>query len=123
MRTLITSVFLAVVLVTSAQEAQKSSNVKFQGGIWSGTNGQTSLIGVPAAKISAMFVVNEKVKLETGLTLIPGLISDKAGERLGLSAGGTVTIRKDTWKLKPIIGVVLVKTYTWQLLPGIGFVF
>lgn len=113
----IMAMFLEVASV--AQEPK----VKFQGGLWSGSNGEMAVVGVPAAKLSVMFSASEKTKLEVGLTLIPGLLIDKAGERLGLSAGGTVTIRKDTWKLKPVVGVVLAKGATWQVLPGIGFIF
>lgn len=97
--------------------------LKFQGGLWSGTNGITTIVGVPAAKLSATFRAGEKMKLETGLMLIPGLIIDNTGARLGLSAGGTITFRKEKWKLNPVVGVVFVKTNTWQAMPGIGFVF
>ena len=111
------AMFLEVASV--AQEPK----VKLQGGLWAGSNGEMTVVGVPAAKLSLMFAASEKTKLEVGLTLLPGLLNDKAGERLGLSAGGTVTIRKDTWKLKPVVGIVLAKGDAWQLMPGIGFVF
>lgn len=123
MRTTLTLIALAVVTAASAQKAPKESKLKFQGGLWSGTNGRTSIVGVPAAKLSATFAINAKAKLEAGAMLIPGLIIDSSGARLGLSAGGTVTLRTDGWKLKPLIGAVFVKTDTWQLMPGIGFVF
>lgn len=112
-----------LVTITYGQDSSKEARVKFQGGIWSGTNRTTIIVGVPAAKFSAMFSISKKVKLETGIMLIPGLIIDKTGERLGLSSGVTVTVRKDAWKLKPVVGVVFVRTNSWQLMPGIGFIF
>lgn len=105
------------------QESPKEPKMKFQGGLWSGTNGTTTLIGVPAAKLSVVFRTGEKMKLETGLMLIPGLITDSAGARLGLSAGASVTFRKEKRALNPIFGVVFVKTDTWQAMPGVGFIF
>lgn len=113
----------AISQVAFTQDVEKSPKFKFQGGLWAGANNTTSLVGVPAAKLSATFAVTKKTKIEAGLMLIPGLIVDGAGERLGLSAGGTVIIRRDNWKIKPVIGVVFLKTSTWQVMPGVGFLF
>lgn len=104
-------------------QTEEGTRLKFQGGLWSGTNGKTTVIGIPAAKLSVTFRTSERMLLETGVTLIPGFIIDDAGARLGLSAGGTITFRRTKRKLNPIIGIVFIKTNTWQAMPGIGFVF
>lgn len=118
----LTLLVLIVALKVFGQDS-KEPKVKLQGGLWSGTNGKVTMVGIPAAKLSATFSLSEKTKLETGVMLIPGIIIDKAGERFGLSAGGTVTLRKSTLPVKPILGVVVLRTDTWQLMPGIGFIF
>lgn len=117
-------VMLALVLTTEMlSQSFEEPKLKFQGGVWSGTNGKTSIIGVPAAKFSVTFKTDDKAKLEIGIMLIPGLIIDSTGARLGLSAGATVTLRKEKRKLNPVVGLVFVKTGTWQAMPGIGFIF
>lgn len=114
---LVTTFFVAAAL---GQEPK----LKFQGGLWSGTNGEMTVAGVQTIKPSVAFRVSKKAELETGLMLVPGLILDQDGRRFGLSIGGASMLRKNTWKLKPIAGVVFViKNDIWYALPGIGLTF
>lgn len=123
MKKILLAFVVSLMAFMSYGQSSEESKLKFQGGIWSGTNGTTSIIGVPAAKFSVAFKTSEKTKLETGIMLVPGLIIDNTGSRLGLSAGATMTFRKEKRKLGSVVGVVFVKTDTWQAVPGIGFIF
>lgn len=114
---------LGMSLSSFAQENDTLPSITFSAGLWSGTNGKVVVIGVPVTRLSVTTKVSKKARLEVGATLLPGLIIDSTGERLGLSAGGTVTLHRMDWKLKPMVGVVFLKTDTWQSLPGIGFLF
>lgn len=92
------------------------------GGIWIGSNQSTTLIGFVGPKLSYSLQANQKTKIEIGLNGIPGLII-RPETKLGLSIGGTITIKIDDWNIKPVIGVMFVKTSYWQALPGIGIIF
>jgi hypothetical protein len=102
--------------------SQKSTSVTFSGGLWAGVNKTTTFVGFIGPKLSTTFSLNPKTKLEIGVNGIPGAVVNKH-TRFGLAIGSTITLKRDNWKIKPIIGVAVLKTDTWQIIYGIGFLF
>lgn len=107
---------------TTSLFAQNTPTVTFSGGLWAGVNKTTTFVGFIGPKISTTFSLNPKTKIEIGINGIPGL-TIKPEPKLGLAIGSIVTLKKDNWKIKPIIGVAVLKTDTWQTVYGIGFLF
>ena len=101
---------------------QITPSVSFAGGLWTGSNATTSFIGFMGPKVSVTTKLNSTYKLEIGLNGVPGLMI-RPEIKLGLSAGATLTLKRESWKLKPIFGVMFIKTSRWQAMSGIGFVF
>lgn len=123
MKNIILLFLLLVGIQLFAQEnKQKLPAVSFNGGLWAGANKTTTFIGFIGPKLSITFSVNTKTKIEAGLNGIPG-ITLGSNPKLGLSAGATLTIKRENCKLKPIIGVAMIKTDKWQTIYGIGFLF
>ncbi len=94
----------------------------FAGGLWTGSNTTTTFVGFMGPKVSVTTKINSTYKLEIGLNGVPGLMV-RPEMKLGLSAGATLTLKKESWKMKPVFGVMFIKTNKWQAMPGIGFVF
>ena len=106
-----------------AQNIQQTAmhKVSFSGGLWAGTNKTTSFVGFIGPKISCT-IICKKTTIEVGLTGVPGIMI-RPEIKLGLSAGATLILKKEGWRVKPVLGVMFIKTTTWQLMPGIGFQF
>ena len=120
---LVISMILALLAITQSAIAQEGSpKFTMNGGVWAGMNKNTSFIGFIGPKVTTTFSVSENLKLETGLSGIPGLILD-SNPRLGLSAGATVTVRHSKTKIKPVFGVMFLKNTKWQPLFGAGILF
>ncbi len=66
--------------------------------------------------------INSKTKLELGINGIPGATIGK-NPRFGLAIGSTLMLKRENWKIKPIIGCALLKTDKWQTIYGVGFLF
>lgn len=111
---------ILILLLVATSSVIFSQNMA--GGVWIGSNQSTTLIGFVGPKLSYSLQANQKTKIEIGLNGIPGLII-RPETKLGLSIGGTITIKTDDWNIKPVIGVMFVKTGNWQALPGIGIIF
>lgn len=111
-----------ITISKTASTQTTTIQTKFQGGLWMGTNKSTTFLGFIGPKFSYTTKLSEKIKMEIGLNGIPGLMI-RPEIKLGLSAGGTLTFKKQGWKMKPVLGVMLIKTTKWQPLFGIGFLF
>ena len=109
---------------STALFAQDSSKfrVELQGGVWLGSNGTTTLLGLPGPKFTVAFPIR-KCKAEFGAMGIPGIFIEKNNNRLGLSLGPTVLISKNGKKGKLLFGAMFFKTNTWHCVPGVGWVF
>lgn len=117
-------IVISLSFVASAQEtAKKVSPISFAGGLIVSANKSVSFIGFVGPKVSATFNVVKNLKAEVGVNAFPGLIFLKAETKPGLAVGGTVTLKNNNWKLKPVVGITLLKTKDWEPMFGVGFVF
>ena len=105
---------------TTSMFSQNSTSITFSVGLWAGANKTTTFVGFIGPKLSTTFSINPKTKIEIGVNGIPGAVVNKH-TRFGLAIGSTITLKKDNWKVRPIIGVAVLKTETWQVIYGIGF--
>lgn len=115
-------IIISFALVTTAQETKKSSPVSFAGGLIVSTNQTTTFIGFMGPKVSVTLKVTETFKAELAINGFPGLIL-KPELKPVLALGSTLTLKRDSWKLKPVVGLTLLKTTKWQPMIGVGFVF
>jgi hypothetical protein len=113
--------FLALSFFLTTEGVQAQQKVVFAGGAFVASNKTTTFVGFVGPKLAATFPVRN-FKVEVGLNGIPGLLL-KPEVKLGLTMGSTVTLKKESWWVKPIMGVIFVKTTRWQPMVGIGFVF
>ena len=127
MKKVIIIVILSIISTYSyaQNDKQRSPMLTFSGGLWAGFNKSTKFVGFVGPKFAVSFPINSKNKLELGINGIPGAVLDKnlKNTKFGLTIGSTLMLKKDNWKIKPIIGCALLKTDKWQTLYGLGFVF
>lgn len=116
------SVAILLSVVVLAQETKNISPISFAGGVIVSANNSNPFVGFVGPKLSMTFRVSEKYKAEVALNAFPGLIL-KPELKPGLALGSTLTLKKNNWKIKPVVGIVLLKTNDWQPMLGLGFVF
>ncbi len=123
MKKFLFSLLALSLLFSSVTTAQTTPKFKMNGGVFLGSNGTTTLLGLPGPKISSSFVLGEKLNVEIGFTGIPGVFFENKDVRLGLSLGPTISFSKKDKKTKIVFGLMFFKTKVWYAIPGIGVVF
>jgi len=114
-------IIILLITATKILSAQSKIQSNLQGGLWLGSNKQTTFVGFIGPKFSYTTKLYKKTKIEVGLNGVPGLILD-TNPRMGMIVGATLTFKTEN-KIKPVVGVMFLKTKTWQPLYGIGFLF
>ncbi len=113
-------VIVVMFLSTIVVSAQKQSN-PIKGNLVFSFNQGITFIGFMGPKISKNFVF-KSLKVELSVVAMPGLLI-KPETKPGMALGSIIIIKKDNWKIKPIIGVTFIKTTQWQPMLGIGLIF
>lgn len=110
-----------VLLVSGVVMAETKIGSPIKGSMVFSTNSTTTFVGFVGPKVCKDFKM-KSITAEVAIVAMPGLLV-RPETKPGLALGSIITIKKDSWKLKPIIGATFIKTKDWQPMLCVGFIF